>query len=328
MIEFKKMPKIELHTHLDGGVRVNTIADILKLDVNEVRKKCVVTENNPNLTAYLKSFDLPVKAMQTKQNLTRIAKEFALDLKEDGVIYAEVRFAPLKHTSQISAYSVISSVLKGFKQVDDIKIKVILCMMRDETIKKNKKVIRLAKLFTKRGVCAIDLAGDEFNYKTSEFKELFDYAKKLKIPYTIHAGEADDFTSVNSAISFATTRIGHGVRSMESFETITSLAQKKVCLELCPKSNLDTKVFEDYKNLPITVFIKHQIPVTINTDNRTVSNTTLSKEYEELCKTFGFDIASFISFNISAIEYSFLSPREKKELLKLYKKKITVDKKD
>ena len=169
----------------------------------------------------------------------------------------------------------------------------------------------------RKGVVAIDLAGDEAKFKTSNFDKLFDEIKKKNIPFTIHAGEADSYESVQTAISFGTKRIGHGVRCIENNDTVKELVARGISLEICPTSNVNTKVVTDLKYHPIKKLVDAGVLVTINTDNRTVSNTNLDKEYDLLRKEFNFNDDDFLQFNLNAIDCAFLSGEEKENLRNL-----------
>jgi adenosine deaminase len=310
------MKKIELHVHLDGSVRPSTVSEILNLDLDYVKKNMVVESNNEDLSCYLTKFDLPVRAMQTKDNLKRIAKELAIDLKNDDVIYAETRFAPQKHTlNGLSLNDVVLSVLEGLKSVNGIKINLILCMMRGDSFDKNKEVIDVCEKYLGNGVVALDLAGDEKHFKTKDYKALFDIAKEKKVPFTIHAGEADNYRSVKDAISFGAKRIGHGINIIENDDVIKDVIKNKITLEICPTSNLQTKAVKSYEDHPIKKLYEKGVLITINTDNNTVSNTTLSKEYELLKKYFDFGKKEFYEFNKNAIYASFMTDKEKEELI-------------
>ncbi len=310
------MKKVELHVHLDGSVRPNTVSEILNLDLNYVKKNTVVESNCQDLSCYLTKFDLPIKAMQTKDNLKRIAKELAIDLKNDDVIYAEVRFAPEKHTlNGLSLDDVVLSVLDGLKSVSGIKTNVILCMMRGDDFDKNKQVIDVCKKYLYNGVVALDLAGDEKHFKTKDYKTLFEIAKKECIPFTIHAGEADNYKSVMDAISFGARRIGHGINIIENDDVINEVIKNKITLEVCPTSNVQTKIVKSYNDHPIKKLYEKGVLITINTDNNTVSNISLSKEYELLKKHFNFTKEDFYKFNKNAVNASFISSEEKEELL-------------
>ncbi len=310
------MKKVELHVHLDGSVRPNTVSKILNLDLNYVKKNMVVESNNEDLSCYLTKFELPIKAMQTKDNLIRVAKELAIDLKNDDVIYAEVRFAPQKHTlNGLSLDDVVLSVLEGLKSVSGIKTNLILCMMRGDDFAKNKEVIDVCKKYLGNGVVALDLAGDEKHFKTSDYKALFEMAKKMNVPFTIHAGEADNYKSVKDAISFGAKRIGHGISIIENDDLIKEVIKNKITLEVCPTSNVQTKVVRNYVDHPIKNLYEKGVLLTINTDNNTVSNITLSKEYELLDKYFNFTKEDFYKFNLYAVNASFICGEEKKKLI-------------
>lgn len=322
MINLEKFPKIELHLHLDGSVRVETVTDILGENISDVKEKMVAGIKCHNLNDYLNRFDYPNRILQTKNNLERVSYELGRDLEKDGVIYAEVRFAPLKHiTEGLKIEEVIDAVLKGFCKVD-IKINLILCMMRDMSIEDNMRVIDYALKYKDKRVCAVDLAGAEALFKTANFKELFERAKKEGISFTIHAGEADGASSISSAIDFGATRIGHGVRLLEDESLMKKVRDKKILLEVCPTSNIQTNVVKDYKNHPIKKYYDYGIKVSVNTDNRTVSSTTLTKEYKHLIDNLGFSIDNLIEINKMSIEASFLSDDEKKQLLLKYEENL------
>lgn len=312
-MNFNELKKIELHLHLDGSVRISTASFLLNKSVSELTSLMQATELN-SLTEYLTKFDIPVKLMQKKENLERITYELCEDLKLDNVIYAEIRFAPIKHTNNINLDEVVLSVLNGIKK-SNIKANLILCCMRGDTIENNNYVIDIAYKYLNKGVCAIDLAGDELHYPNYLYEYIFNKCKKLNIPYTIHSGEADGIESIRKAISYDTKRIGHGIRAIEDKNIIEMIKQKNITLEICPTSNLNTRVVDNIKNHPINKLYKQGIKVTINTDNRTVSNTNLNKEYKLLYDTFGFTKEDFIKFNKNAIEASFLSEAEKNKLL-------------
>ena len=308
----REIPKVELHVHLDGSVRYETLKEF-----KNITKEDVMCNNCKNLEEYLTKFNLPIEIMQSKEVLTRVAKELVEDLKKDNVIYAEVRFAPILHTKNLSLEEVVESVLEGLKD-KDLKVNLILCMMRNSSFIENKKIIDLTFKYLNKGVVGIDLAGDEKNYKTKNFKDLFKIINDLKIPFTIHAGEADGIDSILSAIKFNAKRIGHGVRCIEDDKVINLIKEKNITLEICPTSNVDTNICE-YKNHPIKRLYDKGVLVTINTDNRTVSNITLSDEYEKLSKCFGFKIEDFKKMNINAINSSFLFNVEKEKLIKMFK---------
>ena len=322
----KNLKKVELHVHLDGSIRPNTISELLNMDLEDAINESTLKTKAESLKEYLDKFDIPLKIMQTKEHLERVSKELAEDLLNDNVIYAEIRFAPNKHLNDgLTLDEVVTSILKGLSKVP-IKTNLILCMMRGDSYQENLNVIKLAKKSLNKGVVAIDLAGNEAAYPVMEYQELFAIAKKENIPFTIHAGEGDDSESVKNAIQIGAKRIGHGVRSIEDESTLNLIKDNDITLEVCPKSNLDTNMYASLKDHPIKELWNKGIKITINTDNRTVSNTTLTKTYEELVKTFNFTKEDFIKMNEYAINCAFISKKEKKELLERVCKEFCVNK--
>lgn len=306
------MKKIELHLHFDGSISVAYASWLAKKDVSSK----LISKNDNSLGEYLEKFDLPIKLLQEPYDIEMFSYLLAKQLEEDEVIYAEVRFCPQFHVEKSKIEDVVSAMLEGFAQVPSVKINLIFCMMRNFSEEENEKIIELTRKFLGHGVVAIDLAGDERKYKTSNFRRLFDIINSYKIPFTIHAGEADDYHSVDMACEFGAKRIGHGIRSIESVETINKLVEQGGVLEVCPTSNLDTKAIQNISDHPIKELVQRGVLCTINTDNRTVSDTNLEKEYELLRDTFGFTDRDFRQFNLNAIEAAFISEEEKEELRK------------
>lgn len=308
------MPKIELHVHLDGSMRLLTASELSGKSLESVKKEMVATEQCRDLNDYLTKFDLPISLLQTKENLTRVASELAMDLEDDGVMYAEVRFAPIFHTkSGLTLEEIVEAVLLGLKEAH-IQIGLLLCLMRNASDEENSQVISVAKKYLGKGVVGIDLAGAEAIYPTRDFSFLFQEASRLKIPFTIHAGEAAGPDSIQDALMMGAVRIGHGVRIIEDDDLLTEIVEKKIPLEICPTSNIQTGIFPSYSKHNIDTLYQKKVPVTINTDNRTVSNITLTKEYQKLTESFSFTLEDFKMINLNAIQSSFLSIEEKQKL--------------
>ncbi len=318
MINLAKIPKVELHCHLDGSVRPSTIAELTNNNIKDIYNDTVAQDKCLDLNDYLTKFSLPEKIMQTKENLERIAYELAEDLIKDGVIYAEIRFAPLKHTHKgLTKEEVIDSVLKGLNKVKNIDINLILCMMRDMSYEENLQIIDLALKYKDKKVVAIDLAGAEKLYPTKNYKKLFDIAREKKIHYTIHAGEADGKDSIKAALDFKAQRLGHGVLITEDNTLIDRIKNENILLEMCPTSNIQTNVIDTYKNHPLEQLYRKNCLVSINTDNRTVSNTTLTKEYEMILKNQSLTIDDIIKMNLNAIKYSFANQETKNKIINI-----------
>lgn len=315
--EIKNFKKVELHLHLDGSVLVDTIKDLSNINIDKIKKEMIADSKCKNLTDYLTKFSLPISYMQTKENLIKISKDLINYLKNENVIYAEIRFAPYFHTEQgLKLEDVIDAILEGLKS-EYVKTNLILCMMRNLDFEKNLEIINIANKYLNKGVCAIDLAGDENKYPLKYFDELFKIAKEKNIPFTIHAGENGSFNEIKEAINLGASRIGHGVRAINSFEVQQLIKEKDILLEICPTSNIQTNAIDLYENHPIYKFYKDNIKVCINTDNKTVSNITLTDEYIKLYKTFNFVKDDFIKMNKYAIKKAFISDKEKEELLKI-----------
>ncbi len=306
------MKKIELHCHLDGSLNIEYANKLIGYDV----KDKLVSTKDKNLTEYLKRFDLPIDLLQTKDNIEEFSYLLSKDLEKDEVIYAEVRFCPLLHTKKgLSIDEVINSVIDGFYRNFSVKVNLILCMMRNLTFDENKTIIDYAIKYKDDGVVGIDLAGDEIKYKTKDFEKLFDIAKENNIPFTIHAGEADGHESIDAAIKFGAKRIGHGIKAIENKNTIKKILQNDILLEICPSSNDDTGIYSITKN-PFKELYDMGAKICINTDNRTVSNTNLKEEYEQISEIFGFTNQELINFNLNAIDKAFCSDFEKYKLRK------------
>lgn len=304
------MKKIELHLHFDGSINVEYTNKLLGYDATDE----LIDTTSRDLGEYLKKFELPIKLLQDLNNIEEYAYLLGKELERDEVIYAEVRFCPLFHVEKYSIDEVVEAIRRGFKRVSTVKVNLIFCMMRHFSVQDNYKIIMLTKRFLGNGVVGIDLAGDEARYATENFKELFDIIRKEGIPFTIHAGEARSYESVNNAIDFGAKRIGHGISSIQSDEVVNKLIRMGVTLEICPSSNIDTDVIKSIESHPIKQLVDNGVLVTINTDNRTVSNTSLNKEYELLRKTFGFSNEDFLKFNLNAINCAFISEDEKRLL--------------
>ncbi len=314
--EIKKMKKVLLHFHLDGSIPLKTAMELAEINnIEETQAKMVARNQCEDLNDYLTKFDLPISLMQTKENLIRIAKETASNLLNQNIIYAEIRFAPNFHTKGgLTLEEVVEAVISGIKETPDIKINLLLCLMRGNTEEENIKTIELARKYLNKGVCGVDLAGPEALYSNDKFTKLFKMVKEKHIPFTIHAGEADRPNSVKTAIEMGATRIGHGIKAIEDEQVIELIKEKDILLEVCPTSNVQTNAVAAYEDHPIYELYNLGIKICINTDNDTVSNVNLNDEYIKLNHIFGFTTEDFKIMNLNAIEKAFISEEEKKEL--------------
>ena len=215
----------------------------------------------------------------------------------------------------MSQEQVVKAVIDGMRK-SELNANLILCCMRGENNHdENIETVSVAKKFLKKGVAAIDLAGAEGLFPTSDYKDVFELASELGISFTIHAGEAAGFTSVETAVEYGAVRIGHGVRSVESEDLLKKLSDKGIALELCPTSNLNTNIYRDISEYPIRKLMDAGITVTVNTDNMTVSNTNIKKELQILADAFNFDEKDIRKFEADAVKCSFAKKELKNKLI-------------
>ena len=258
--------------------------------------------------------------MQTYDNIKRVAYELAEDLIKDEVVYAEVRFAPIFHTSILSLDEVCKAVLDGFSMAKDkIKINLILCMMRHLNFNDNKKIIDLYLKHIDKRIVALDLAGSEQLFPNELFTDLFEIIKKENIPFTIHSGEVNLVNNVKIALDNNFKRICHGINIVKDNNLIEIAKKKNVLLEVCPTSNIDTFNVDSYETHPIKKLYDIGLNISINTDNRTVSNITLNEEYSLLKRYFKFSDNDLKNININAMKHSFASNYIKKRIIELLK---------
>ena len=312
--------KIDLHLHLDGSLRPETVWELGReqhitlpaRNKEELEGFLRVPEDCKNLTEYLQRFDLPLMVLQKADAIERVVYELIEDLREEGVLYAEIRFAPQLSTKKgLSQEQVLEAAIAGLNRglVDfpSIKASLILCCMRGEgNEEENLKTIEVARKYLGKGVCAVDLAGAEALFKTECYNGLFERVRELELPFTIHAGEADGADSIKKALEFGAKRIGHGIRVIEDRGLLEKVIREKIILEVCPISNLHTKAAKDVNSHPIRVLFDMGVRVTINTDNRTVSNTSLDREYEFLKKYYQFQEEEIEKMNEHAKKAAFL----------------------
>ena len=323
MIEenFLNRPKIDLHCHLDGSMVLKSMSEILGREVRE--EEIQVSDHCASLAEYLQKFDLPISCIQTEAGLKKSAKDFLLGLQKDNVKYIEVRFAPFFSCGEGLSYrQVMESVLDGLKEASEqcgILYQVIACNMRhlDEEI--NLQMMRECREFLGDGLCAIDLAGDEKSMPNALFGNLFAEAKKLDLPYTIHAGECGSVQSILDAVEMGAKRIGHGIAMMRNAEVQKILADKRIGVEMCPISNYQTKALQPGQIYPVREFARGGVLATINTDNRTVSNTTITKEMEFLNERFGISEEELYQYQMNAVDVAFCDDAMKHEIWKVLK---------
>ena len=317
---------IDLHAHLDGSVTVDIAKKLAALqnialpadNDEELLTLLSVPDSCESLNDFLQCFDLPGRLMQTSEGLQNAVTLVLENMAQDGVIYAELRFAPQFHTlGGMTQEQAVQAAVAGLKNAP-IPGNLILCCMRGEGNEKaNEETLALAKkyLVKDHGVTAMDLAGAEALFPTVNYLGLFEEAKEAGIPYTIHAGEADGPESVRTAIQTGTKRIGHGVRSMEDEAVMELIREKGITLEMCPTSNRQTHAILDMKQYPLVRFLESGIRVTVNTDDMGIERTCLSKEFDYLKREFGLTEEQQKQVVLNATDAAFASEETKKMLL-------------
>ncbi|PAB59133.1 adenosine deaminase [Anaeromicrobium sediminis] len=328
-MNLKDLPKIELHCHLDGSIRPETIISIAKKDgieiptenIDEIREYVMAPISCKSLDEYLDRFTLPNKVMQTKENLKRVAYELLEDASKDNVKYIEIRFAPSLHTQKgLSFGEIIESVLEGMKEGEEkfpIKSNLILSCMRTMSVEEAFKVVEAGKEYLNKGVVAVDLAASEYEDFAHKYKEVIEKAREYGYRVTIHAGETGIGKNVLDAIKILKAeRIGHGIYAKDSQEAYEILKNSHVTIEMCPTSNVQTKGVTSYESHPLKEFFKDGIKVILSTDNMTVSNTTLTNEHDLMSKAQNMSIEDYEKMYLNGVNASFASEEIKEELRK------------
>ncbi len=331
----KEAPKVMLHDHLDGGLRAKTIIELAeeqnysKLPTSnekELEEWFFRGANKGNLVEYLQGFEHTCGLMQTKEALERVAYEMMEDMKNDGVVYIETRFAPILHLEKGLHYDdVVNAVLSGLergKKDFGVGYGLILCGMRN--MKKSLEIAELAVNYRNKGVVGFDLAGEEGGYPPKDHLDAFQFIQRENFNITIHAGEAFGKESIWQAIQYCGAhRIGHATRLLEDVvldqegevASLGELAQyvldKRLPLEICLLSNVHTGAIDKLENHPFNIFYKKKFRVFLNTDDRLMSDTTLTKEYLTAVEQFGITIDDIERLNINAMKSAFIPYEER-----------------
>lgn len=315
---------IDLHLHFDGSLLPRTVLELAREqgirlpaeEPDELKLFLTAPEDCKSLNEYLEKFDLPLLVLQTKEAIRKGMYTLVSSLKEQGMLYAEIRFAPQLHTRKgLSQEQVVKAAVLGMQEAmagSFFKAKLILCCMRGANNREeNLQTVRTAAAFLGRGVAAADLAGAEALYPTADYEEVFALARELSLPFTIHAGEADGAESVEAAIRMGASRIGHGVRAGEDARLLEELRERRIPLEMCPSSNVQTKAVPSLLEHPILEFLRKGLTVTVNTDNMTVSDTTVEREFGLLREKLGMTQEEHRQLLLNATDAAFLTEEER-----------------
>ncbi|MEE1750439.1 MULTISPECIES: adenosine deaminase [unclassified Streptomyces] len=332
--QIRRAPKVLLHDHLDGGLRPGTIVDLALasgyegLPETEPDKLGIwfrEAADSGSLERYLETFAHTCAVMQTREALVRVAAECAEDLAADGVVYAEVRYAPEQHLEGgLSLEEVVEAVNEGFREGEQrarqdgnrIRVGALLTAMRHAA--RSLEIAELANRYRDQGVAGFDIAGAEAGFPPTRHLDAFEYLKRENNHFTIHAGEAFGLPSIWQALQWCgADRLGHGVRIIDDIEVAEDGAvklgrlasyvrDKRIPLELCPTSNLQTGAAASYAEHPIGLLRKLHFRATVNTDNRLMSGTSMSREFEKLTETFGYTLDDMQWFTVNAMKSAFI----------------------
>jgi len=314
---FHAIPKAELHLHLDGAVRPRTVLELAKeggvpLPTNDVEKLkdfLEATDSTASLVEYIAYFELPVAVLQSVPALERATYELCEDLNKDNVRYAEIRYGPWLHTQQgLSLTDVIRGVLSGWaagRKAFGLEGGVIVTALRDMPPAQNLALAQVAGRYVNKGVIGFDLAGDEAGHPPILHEDAFRMARALGLNITIHAGEAAGPESVRQAISMGARRLGHGVRAQEDPDVVAMIREDGIQLDMAPTSNAQTKAVRRVEEHPLKRFYEGGIKVTISTDSRTVSNVTLTQEFQTAVRVLGCSREQVWAMNLQALDGGF-----------------------
>jgi adenosine deaminase len=332
----RALPKVLLHDHLDGGLRPQTVVELAKdigykklptTDSRELAEWFHRGANRGSLKLYLEGYDHTIALMQTEEALERVAYEMLEDMKKDGVVYVETRFAPVFHTREgLHTETIVQSVLRGLergKQEFGVRYGLILCAMRNMDPKISQEIAELAVDFRDHGVVGFDLAGEEGGYPPKKHVDAFHYIQRENFNITIHAGEAFGKESIWQAIQWCGAhRIGHATRLIEDMkvkngevQNMGTLAQyvldKRIPLEICLTSNVHTGAVRSIEEHPFGIYFRYRFRVMLNTDGRLMSKLTLTDEYQTAAELFDLSLDDLEKLTINAMKSAFMPYKQR-----------------
>ena len=325
----RALPKTDLHCHLDGSLRLETVLELaerqkirLPADTPEGLARAIrIGQQCDSLEDYLTAFDITLAVLQTEEALYRAAYELAIDCSRENVRYLEVRYSPVLHTrTGLKPTTIVDAVLEGLraaKRETGIKSHVIICGIRHIDPTTSVRLAELAVAYKNRGVVGFDLAGAEEGHPARRHQEAIALILDNNVNVTIHAGEAFGPESIAQALHVCGAhRIGHGVRLRENGDLLNYVNDHRIPLEMCPSSNVQTRSVADVKSHPLKFYFDFGLRVTINTDNRLITDTTITKELLVAHRELGFTLDDLVTLLVQGFKSAFLPFREKQDLLR------------
>ncbi len=325
----KKLPKTDLHIHLDGSLRVKTMLELARerkirlpaTDPRRLKEVMRADKGVKDLPEYIRKFDITLKVMQDRDALMRIAYELAEDAARDNIRYVEVRYSPILHVKGgMKLPSIVDAVLDGLRKAErafGIRTGLIICGIRHILPKWSSELADLTVAYKNRGVVAFDLAGAEKDFPAKAHKEAFQKILAHNINSTVHAGEAFGPQSISQALHHCGAhRIGHGTMLKENLDLLNYVNDHRIPLEICLSSNVQTRAVKDLAHHPFKFYYDYGLRVTLNTDNTLMSNTTMSRELWLAVKTYGLTALDLRNIIINGFKSAFLPLGEKVEMLR------------
>ncbi|MFM2359359.1 MAG: adenosine deaminase [Bacteroidota bacterium] len=315
------LPKVELHLHLDCSLSYRVAKKIdPSITPEQYQTEFVAPSRCVNLVDFLNRAVRGFQLMQSVEHIQWVVEDLFEQLAADHILYAEIRFAPFLHTAGGLTIEEVAqaaeTATRNCVAATGIEARLILCTLRHYTAEQSMQTVQLVHQFKGTYIAGFDIAGDEAGYPITNHIAAFEYAHQHGICCTAHAGEARGAESVWETLKyFKPTRIGHGVRSIEDPKLVEHLKKEQIHLELCPSCNVLISVIDHYDRHPIDKLYKAGVPINVNTDNRAVTNISLTTEYERLEKHFGWKIADFYHCNVQAIKAAFIPQSLKHRLI-------------
>ena len=332
---FQSLPKTDLHVHLDGSMRIPTILDLaekggIDLGVSTedgLAERIGVGKRHESLDAYLMGFKITLKVLQTTEGLYRAAYELAEDAHTENIQYMEVRFSPVLHTERrLAPTTILESVLAGLRDAErdfGIRSGVIVCGIRNMSPNVSLRLAELAVAFKNRGVVGFDLAGSEYNYPAKDHLDAFNLILSNNVNVTIHAGEAYGPESIHQALHYCGAhRLGHGTRLREDGDLLNYVNDHRIPMEICVSSNTQTGAVESLESHPFKFYLDLGLRVTVNTDNRLITNTTVTDELYLVAKQFDLRPREILDITMNGIKSSFIPYEFKKDFIKRIKQTV------